>query len=235
MPPRPLGERQPAAAPQCFAQVAECRRRVIEEHHTEAAQHHVEDPGLERVHLDVDDFEPGISDASGSGEPARLGHLDPGKVRAQGVPAAGGACREDSRLTAAAPDVENVLPVLDRRGGQQPRPQRAQHPLMPLTLLDELPPAGSVPVLGLLGIHRHESHATSPGKAAEWLRYAARRGRAAGWAADDGAALVFHGETLSEVVASRPEAAGYRVIRAAGSQVAEQRIPARYLRAAARL
>lgn len=50
-----------------------------------------------------------------------------------------------------------------------------------------------------------------------------------GWAADDGAALVFDGETLSEVVASRPEAAGYEVIRAAGSQVNERRIPARYL------
>jgi hypothetical protein len=32
---------------------------------------------------------------------------------------------------------------------------------MPLTLLDEVPPAGSVPVLGLLRIHRHEGHATS--------------------------------------------------------------------------
>src|SRR5207248_393226 len=32
---------------------------------------------------------------------------------------------------------------------------------MPLTLLDKLPPAGSVPVLGLLRIHRHEGHATS--------------------------------------------------------------------------
>lgn len=50
-----------------------------------------------------------------------------------------------------------------------------------------------------------------------------------GWAADDGAALVFEGETLSEVVASRPEAAGYRVLKATDSQVTEQRIPARYL------
>jgi peptidase E len=50
-----------------------------------------------------------------------------------------------------------------------------------------------------------------------------------GWAADDGAALVFEGEILSEVVASRPEAAGYRVIKATGSQVTEQRIPTRYL------
>ena len=94
--------------------------------------------------------------------PARLGDLDPGEVRAHSVPAAGGACREDGRITAAAPDVENVLPVLDLRGGEQPRRQPAPHPLMPLTLLDELPPAGSVPVLGLLRIHRHEGHATSP-------------------------------------------------------------------------
>ena len=50
-----------------------------------------------------------------------------------------------------------------------------------------------------------------------------------GWAADDGAALVFHGETLSEVVASRPEAAGYRVTKTSGTQVTEQLIPARYL------
>ena len=50
-----------------------------------------------------------------------------------------------------------------------------------------------------------------------------------GLAADDGAALVFHGETLNEVVASRPEAAGYRVVRTASSQSDEQRLPARYL------
>ena len=37
-----------------------------------------------------------------------------------------------------------------------------QHLLMALTLLDELPPAGPVPVLGLLRIHRHEGHANRP-------------------------------------------------------------------------
>jgi hypothetical protein len=72
------------------------------------------------------------------------------KVRAQSMPAAGGARREDGRITAAAPDVENILPILDPRGGKQPRRQPAQHPVMPLTLLDELPPARPVPVLGLL-------------------------------------------------------------------------------------
>jgi hypothetical protein len=72
---------------------------------------------------------------------------------------------QDRRLTAAAADIENALPVLDRRGGQQPRPEPAQHQRMPLTLLDKLPPAGSVPVLGLLRVHRHDGHATSPHKA----------------------------------------------------------------------
>jgi len=118
-----------------FPQVGECRRRVIEEHHTETAQHHVEDPGPERAHLGVGHLEPGVSDASRSGEPARFSHLNPG---------------------------ENVLPVLDLRGGEQSRPQPSQHPLMPFTLLDEFPPAGSIPVPGLLRIHRHERHATSP-------------------------------------------------------------------------
>ena len=37
---------------------------------------------------------------------------------------------------------------------------------------------------------------------------------AAGWAADDGAALVFAGEKLEEVVSSRPHAAAYRIERA---------------------
>jgi peptidase E len=50
-----------------------------------------------------------------------------------------------------------------------------------------------------------------------------------GLAADDGAALVFHGDTLSEVVTSRPQAAAYRVCRTAERHSTEQRIPARYL------
>jgi hypothetical protein len=151
---------QPAAAPQRPPQVGERRRRVIEKHDTETAQHHIEAPGPERVHLSVSDLEPDVSDAGSSREPARFGYQDLGQVRAQSVPAAGGACGEDGHLTAAGPDVQNVLPILDLRGGQQPRPQPAQHPFMPLTLLDELPPARPVPVLGLLRIHRHERHAT---------------------------------------------------------------------------
>lgn len=49
-----------------------------------------------------------------------------------------------------------------------------------------------------------------------------------GWAADDGAALVFSGPELSEVVSFLPDAAAYR-LEPAASGVSEQRLPARYL------
>jgi dipeptidase E len=49
-----------------------------------------------------------------------------------------------------------------------------------------------------------------------------------GWAADDGAALVFAGEELEEVVSSRPNAAAYRV-ESTPTGVRERRVPARYL------
>ena len=49
-----------------------------------------------------------------------------------------------------------------------------------------------------------------------------------GWAADDGAALVFAGEELEETVTSRPDTAAYRVERTPAG-VEERRLPARYL------
>jgi dipeptidase E len=51
----------------------------------------------------------------------------------------------------------------------------------------------------------------------------------AGHAADDGAALVFHGTELGEVVASRPDARGYRVERGADGAAIETVLPVRYL------
>jgi len=51
----------------------------------------------------------------------------------------------------------------------------------------------------------------------------------AGYAADDGAALVFHGTELSEVVASRPDARGYRVERGPTGAAVETELPTRYL------
>ncbi len=50
-----------------------------------------------------------------------------------------------------------------------------------------------------------------------------------GYAADDGAALVFDGTELVDVVASRPEARAYRVERGAGGEVVETVLPTRYL------
>jgi len=50
-----------------------------------------------------------------------------------------------------------------------------------------------------------------------------------GYAADDGAALVFHGTELAEVVASRPTARGYRVVRGPNGEAIETQLPTRYL------
>ncbi|MDQ2630142.1 MAG: hypothetical protein M3Y75_04075, partial [Actinomycetota bacterium] len=55
-----------------------------------------------------------------------------------------------------------------------------------------------------------------------------REGMRGGYAAEDGAALHFTGEELSRVVASRPEARGYR-LDVAGSRVVEMRIATTYL------
>jgi dipeptidase E len=50
-----------------------------------------------------------------------------------------------------------------------------------------------------------------------------------GWAADDGAALVFAGEELEEVVSSRSHARAFRVEWDAGDGVDERLLPVRYL------
>ncbi len=55
-----------------------------------------------------------------------------------------------------------------------------------------------------------------------------REGMCGGYAAEDGAALHFRGEELSRVVASRPQARGYR-LDVAGSRVVEMQIATTYL------
>ena len=50
-----------------------------------------------------------------------------------------------------------------------------------------------------------------------------------GWAADNGAALVFAGTELEEVVASRPHARAYRVEQTDDGGAIEHVLPARYL------
>jgi peptidase E len=51
----------------------------------------------------------------------------------------------------------------------------------------------------------------------------------AGHAADDGAALVFQGDSLFEAVSSRPEARAYRVERGPDGAAVETELPTRYL------
>jgi hypothetical protein len=51
---------------------------------------------------------------------------------------------------------------------------------------------------------------------------------AAGYAAEDGAALHFTGQELSRVISSRPEARGYR-LDVSGQRVVEMRIATTYL------
>ena len=50
-----------------------------------------------------------------------------------------------------------------------------------------------------------------------------------GYAADDGAALVFRGTELAEVVAELPAARGYRVERGPDGTAVETQLPTRYL------
>jgi dipeptidase E len=50
-----------------------------------------------------------------------------------------------------------------------------------------------------------------------------------GYAADDGAALVFGDTELAEVVASRPAARAYRVVRGPAGEAIETELPTRYL------
>jgi peptidase E len=51
----------------------------------------------------------------------------------------------------------------------------------------------------------------------------------AGYAADDGAALVFRGTELAEIVASRPDARAYRVERGPSGDAIETELPTRVL------
>jgi dipeptidase E len=60
-------------------------------------------------------------------------------------------------------------------------------------------------------------------------RFVAEGRMPGGFAADDGAALVFRDERLVEVVAVRPDARAYRVERTADGTAVETVLPARYL------
>jgi len=82
--------------------------------------------------------------------------------------------------------------------------------------------------LGLIGASCCPHYDGETQRRPEFQRLIAAGELGDGWAADDGAALVFSGEELTEVVSSRRHAAAYRVERR-GAGVDERRLPARYL------
>jgi peptidase E len=81
--------------------------------------------------------------------------------------------------------------------------------------------------LGLIDATACPHYDGEPGRRPAYHR-AIADGMQRGYAADDGAALHFCGADLLEVVSSRPDAAAYRVERI-GNEVAESRLPARFL------
>jgi dipeptidase E len=83
--------------------------------------------------------------------------------------------------------------------------------------------------LGLLAGSACPHYDGEPERRPTYRRLIASGELAAGWAADDGAALVFEDDRLAEVVASRPEARAYQVARIPGGGVQERPLGVRYL------
>jgi peptidase E len=83
--------------------------------------------------------------------------------------------------------------------------------------------------LGLLSGSHAPHYDDEPTRRGNYQRLIAEGALPAGYAADDGAGLVFHGTELAEVVTSRRNARGYRVECGPGGDVVETVLPARYL------
>lgn len=76
----------------------------------------------------------------------------------------------------------------------------------------------------------HCPHCDSePARRPTYRRLIAEGALPGGYAADDGASLVFHGTELAEVVTSRPAARAFRVARGTDGEAVETELPARYL------
>lgn len=86
--------------------------------------------------------------------------------------------------------------------------------------------------LGFLGGSNCPHYDGEPGRRPLYRRLIGEGRLPAGFAADDGAALVFRGTALAECVSSRPGAACFRVEREPDGTVRETRLPTRYLGAA---
>jgi peptidase E len=83
--------------------------------------------------------------------------------------------------------------------------------------------------LGLLPGSHSPHYDGEPGRRPAYHGYVADGSLPDGYAVDDGAALVFRGTRLDEVVGSRPAARAYRVERAADGSVNEIPLKTRYL------
>ena len=84
--------------------------------------------------------------------------------------------------------------------------------------------------LGLLPGSHSPHYDGEPERRPTYQRLIAEGALADGYAADDGAALVFRGTELADVVASRPAARAYRVTRRpTGESAIETELPTRYL------
>ena len=80
--------------------------------------------------------------------------------------------------------------------------------------------------LGIIEASACPHYDGEPGRRATYHRLIAA-GMQSGYAADDGAALHFHGQTLVEAVSSRPHAGAYRV-ELVGKSVTETRLPSAF-------
>lgn len=89
-------------------------------------------------------------------------------------------------------------------------------------------PSERVKGLGLLPFSNCVHYDGEPERR-EAFRTLVGAGVPAGYGVDDGAALVFRGTELDEVVTSKPQATAYRVRRRASGEVDERRLEARYL------
>jgi peptidase E len=83
--------------------------------------------------------------------------------------------------------------------------------------------------LGFLPGSHAPHYDDEPTRRDHYQRLVAEGALPAGYSADDGAGLVFHGAELAEVVTSRRDARGYRVERGPGGEAVETVLPARYL------
>jgi dipeptidase E len=89
--------------------------------------------------------------------------------------------------------------------------------------------AGFTDGLGFLGGSFSPHYDSKPRRRPLFRRLVGERALPDGFASDDGAAFVFRGTDLLEVVGSTPSARGYRVVRGPAGEVIETELPTRYL------